>query len=360
MKNMDRLAARLLRWMLCWIAALAFVPSSAWATASCTVNYSSFTLTLPPSVAVARDLPNGSILTAWSLSPSKNDYWTCIVTGQVYTGTDFETAGVTTGGATVYTANYQGVDFEVYPTNVPGVGIAMGGYVIPNSLPAGPRTFSKLGRQWNNNGTIYNGGQLIVALVKIGDITPGTATGMVAQAFSWQTLTPPPAGDVPSAGVINFYITPVVITVLTCQTPDVTVPMGIQGPADLPSIGPAPSKVSSFNLSLNNCPGGTVVSGTSAGQIHSIQYRIDPSSGLIAGYSNVAALSGSPTAAGVGIQLYDNTGAVFPYSTYMTLNGFDSMNGGNYTIPMQARYYRTGTLSAGPANSTMTMTVLYQ
>lgn len=44
----------------------------------------------------------------------------------------------------------------------------------------------------------------------------------------------------------------------------------------------------------------------------------------------------------------------------MTLNGFDSTNGGNYTIPMQARYYRTGALGAGPANATMTMTVLYQ
>ncbi|WP_244817046.1 fimbrial protein [Caballeronia sp. Lep1P3] len=290
----------------------------------------------------------------------ESDYWTCIVSGSVYTGTDFETAGITTAGPTAYTLNYQGVNFEVYPTNVPGVGIAMGGYTIPNSLSSGPWPFSRLGRQWNANGTIYNGGQLIVALVKTGDITPGTVTGMVAQAFSWQTLTPPPAGNVPSAGVINFYVTPVVITVLTCQTPDVTVPMGIQGPADLPSIGPAPSKVASFNLSLNNCPGGTTVSGTSAGQIHSVQYRIDPSAGTIAGYTNVAALGGSPAAGGVGIQLYDSTGAVFPFATYRTLSGFDSTNGGSYSIPMTARYYRTGTLSAGPANATMTMTVQYQ
>ncbi|WP_250453298.1 fimbrial protein [Caballeronia sp. ATUFL_M2_KS44] len=360
MNNMNRLALTLLRRVMCWLAMLIFVPSSAWATASCTANYTSFTLTLPSTVAVARDLPNGSVLTTWSSSPSKNDYWTCIISGSVYNGTDFETAGITTAGPTTYNATYQGVAFQVYPTNVPGVGIAMGGYTIPDSTPYGPQTFRTMGRQWNRNGTIQNGGQLIVALVKTGDITPGTATGMIAQAFSWQTLTPPPAGDVPSAGIINFYITPVVITVLTCQTPDVNVPMGIQGPADLPNVGPAPSKVASFNLSLNNCPGGVPVAGTSAGQIHSIQYQIDPSNGQVSGFSNVAALSGSPAAGGVGVQLYDNTGAVFPFGTLRTLNGFDSSNGGSYAIPMTARYYRTGPLTAGPANATMTMTVLYQ
>ena len=360
MEYTNRIAVLLVRSVLCWVAALMFIPSSAWATANCTANYSSFTLTLPPTVAVPRDLPNGSMLTAWSLSTSKNDYWTCIVSGNVYTGTYFEAAGITTGGPTTYTASYQGVSFEVYRTNLPGVGMAMGGYVIPNSLPEGPRTFSKLGRQWNMNGTVYNGGQLIVALVKIGDITPGTVAGTIAQALSWQTLTPPPGGDVLSAGVIDFSMTPVVVTVLTCQTPDVTVPMGIQGPADLPSIGPSPNKVASFNLSLNNCPGGSPVAGTSAGQIHNIQYRIDPSSGTVSGYNNVAALSSNPAAGGVGIQLYDSTGAVFPFATYRTLNPFDSANGGDYTMPMTARYYRTGALSAGPANSTMTMTVLYQ
>ncbi|WP_370652252.1 fimbrial protein [Caballeronia sp. TF1N1] len=82
--------------------------------------------------------------------------------------------------------------------------------------------------------------------------------------------------------------------------------------------------------------------------------------GAVPGFSNVAALSGSPSAGGVGIQLYDSTGAVFPLSVYKTLSNFNSATGGTYNIPLTARYYRTGALTPGPANSTMTMTVLYQ
>ncbi|GAB5094653.1 fimbrial protein [Caballeronia sp. HLA56] len=360
MGTIDKVASALVRALLCWLVAWALLPANAYAdSATCRSNYSAFTLAMPAAVAVARDLPNGSILTAWSLSPLKSDYYTCTVVGSVYTGTDFETAGVTTDSRTTYTVTYNGVAFAVYPTTVPGIGIAMGGYVVPDGRQTNLRSFEKMGSQWNYPGTIYNGGQLIVALVKIGDVTPGTLSGTIAQAFSWQTLTPPPAGNVLSAGVIDFNITPVVITVLTCETPDVTVPMGTQGPADLPSVGAAPSKVIGFNLSFNNCPAGAAVPNTSAGLIHSVQYRIDPTNGTIAGFTDVAALNGSPSAGGVGIQLYDSTGSVFGFGVNRTLSGFDGTRNSSYTLPMTARYYRTGALSAGPANATMTLTVLY-
>jgi major type 1 subunit fimbrin (pilin) len=58
--------------------------------------------------------------------------------------------------------------------------------------------------------------------------------------------------------------------------------------------------------------------------------------------------------------LYDATGAVFPYATNKDLSGFNGTSGGNFDVTLTARYYRTGTLSSGQANSTMTLTAFYQ
>ncbi|WP_321952337.1 fimbrial protein [Paraburkholderia bannensis] len=337
---------------------LVFTSAGAWATSSCKANYSAFTLSLPATLAVARDVPNGSLLTAWVQTSQLTNYFTCTVTQQTYTGVDFESAGIVTSSPTAYTVSYNGNSVSVYPTNVPGIGIAMGGYINPGGWGwFGFLDFPRLGYKNNYNGTINNGGQLIVALVKIGDITPGTVGGLIAQAFSWEGTAGAPAGDNPAAGVINFSITPVAITVMTCTTPDVSVPMGTFKTTDFPGVGALSPNPAGFAIQLLNCPGGTAVSGTQAGQIHSIQYRIDPTSGTLA--TNVAALSGSPSATGVGIELFNSSGAVFPLSTNTTLSGYNSASGGSYSIPMTARYYRTGAITAGPANATMTLTVSY-
>ncbi|WP_213296949.1 fimbrial protein [Paraburkholderia sacchari] len=146
---------------------------------------------------------------------------------------------------------------------------------------------------------------------------------------------------------------------MTCTTPDVNVPMGTFKTADFPAIGSlSPGQAAPVNIQLLNCPGGAAVSGTQAGQIHSIQYRIDPTAGTLA--TNVAALTGTPSATGVGIQLFTASGGVFPLSTLQTLSGYNSATGGNYTIPLTARYYRTGPVTAGPADTAMTLTISYQ
>ncbi|WP_250494545.1 fimbrial protein [Caballeronia sp. GAWG1-1] len=359
MNHVKRIVLTFARLAVCSVLAVTMLPNNAKADVSCRSNYTSFTITMPGTVAVPRDLANGSMLTSWSMMPNTTNMYTCTSTNLTYSGIDFELAGMSST-MTSYKASYNGTVFPVYQTNLPGVGIAMGGNLNAHGRTAGPVGFNDMGFHWNSNGTNDNGGQLIVALVKIGDITPGTLSGLIAQGFSWEGAVSPPAGDNPASGVISFNITPVVVTVLTCQTPDKTIPMGIHGPSDLPTVGSTSSNPASFTLDLNNCPGGAPVAGLSVGQINSIQYRIDPSNGAVAGFTNVAALSGSPSAGGVGIQLYDSTGAVFPLSVYKTLSNFNSATGGSYNIPLTARYYRTGTLTPGPANSTMTMTVLYQ
>ncbi len=197
------------------------------------------------------------------------------------------------------------------------------------------------------------GGQVSVALIKTGNaITAGgTVSGTVAQIAPVADVTLPGQAD-------SYVITPVTIVPLTCTTPDVNIPMGTFKTTDFPSVGSLSPNPAGFAIQLLNCPGGTAVSGTQSGQIHSIQYRIDPTSGTVV--TNVAALTGSPSATGVGIELFNSSGAVFPLATATTLSGYNSTSGGSYSIPMTARYYRTGTVTAGPANSTMTLTVSYQ
>lgn len=349
------------RRLACCLAVLSLLPASAWASWSCDATGSPVTLQLPASVAVARDLPVGTMLTNWVSSTNVQKVFTC-TSSSTYVGITFWYAGMVPQGTnSVMTAKYNGVDFPVFPTNVAGVGIAMGGFAVANGKGGTVNPFAYFATN-NASGTNYGlGGQLTVALVKTGDITPGTVSGGVvssARVTIGGPSFPSSSGLVSDPPGVDYSITPVVITVLTCQTPDVEIPMGIHGP-DLPSVGSLSSNPAAFNISLKNCPGGTAVPGTQVGLINSIQYKIDPSNGTVPGFSNVAALSGNPSAGGVGIQLFDSTGAVFPLGVNQTLSGFNSTAGGNYSIPLTARYYRTGTLTTGPANTTMTVTMTY-
>jgi major type 1 subunit fimbrin (pilin) len=349
--------------------AMLIAPVSAWATASChSLPPLLYTLNFPASVAVARDLPNGSPLTGWVSTTSTSNYWTCDQSDKWYTGTDFEAAGIIPSAPTAYSRSYNGVAFPVYATNVPGVGMALGGFIYSGGQTFGPLEFPHLGYQWNQNGSaINNGGQLIGSLVKIGDITPGVVSGQIAQAFSWESATKQtPVGNLyPAAGVIDFNMTPVIITVLTCQTPDVTVDMGTHSSTEFPGVGAPSARSTTFNLSFNNCPAGiadSVDHTNLSGLIHSVQYRIDPISPdrLVASFSNVVALdTGAQQAGGIGIQLYDSTGAVFPLSTFRPLTGFNGTLASSYSVSMRASYFRTGVISPGTGNATMLMTVNY-
>ncbi len=107
----------------------------------------------------------------------------------------------------------------------------------------------------------------------------------------------------------------------------------------------------SFNLNLNNCPAG----------MNTVQYRVDPTTTVLNSSQSVVALDASSGASGIGVQLLNGAGAVFPLSTYQTYSGYSKSTGGSYSIAFKARYYQTGaTVGAGAANTSMTVTLLYQ
>jgi major type 1 subunit fimbrin (pilin) len=349
---------RRIRFLFALLAPLLFALLSgrSFASGSCSSGGGqAFTLTLPSTVSVPRDAPVGSLLTAWVSSPASTNLWTCTVSGGYIGYVAVLGPQFTTSAGQTYSSG--GVSYTVYQTNVTGVGIVVAarGYTSNSGWGAWQSASTGgTGIGWGIVSVSWTlGEQVQVALVKTGTVSAQgvVSGGIVATAY--------PAGGYGTPYTDSFAITPVTIVPMTCTTPDVNVPMGTFKTTDLPSIGSlSPGSAAPVNIELRDCPGGTAVPGTQAGQIHTIQYRIDPTAGTLA--TNVAALVGSPSAGGVGIRLFTSSGSVFPLSTLQTLSGYNSASGGRYPISLTARYYRTGTVTPGPANSTMTLSVLYQ
>ncbi len=183
---------------------------------------------------------------------------------------------------------------------------------------------------------------LSVQLLAIGSIRNGT------QAFSNPTISIWYGGL--NAAQLLLTQTSVQTLALACVTPDVVVSMGKH--MNLELTGPGTStRATGFSISLNNCPAG----------MDSIQYQIDPVTVVVDRGNSVVALDGSSTASGVGVQLLDSTGtAALPLSTPITFHEYNQGTGGSYSIPLNARYYQTGTsVGAGSANTSVTFSMIY-
>lgn len=337
--------------------------SGAWA--GCTGGGNTYTLAFPSKISVARDLPVGSLLTGWVTSP--------VVTDMSCSGSATINYGMAARvGSAFNTSSGQTSTYTVWNTNVPGVGIAVGwnfkfqtnncsygggwygwrsatapwwGFVCTNTTGSGS----------GSDGTGW-AAQVTAALVKTGATATGnTISGTVIEVVpEWNSKVQ--SGD-------SFVMTPVTIVPMTCSTPDVNVPMGTFKTTDFASVGSlSPGQAAPVNLQFTNCPGADRAStgAPGTGWINTVKYYIQPTTTVA---SNVGGLTtGAGAATGLGIQLFTSSGAVFPLGSGspQTLSGYNSGAGGSYTVPLTARYYRTGTVTAGTANATMTLYVSYQ
>lgn len=138
-------------------------------------------------------------------------------------------------------------------------------------------------------------------------------------------------------------------TSLTCNTPNITVPMGARKSSEFNGIGSRLSPVG-FAINLNACPAG----------IHTVKYRLDATTAITNSAASVVALSTDSIATGVGVQILDNLGNPFPLGVDTVLSNY-AATGGNYSIPLKAAYYQTaGTIKGGTANASLTFTMTYQ
>ncbi|KND59331.1 Fimbrial adhesin [Candidatus Burkholderia verschuerenii] len=296
----------------------------------CTYSYfggpQTISLTLPANFVVPRDLRVGStILTIkgpqWNTSMILGN---CSTAGTIYVD--------------LVTQPHANLGSNIYATNVPGVGVkalSNGGSAAPVSGSYGVVT----------QGNVYaaNNPASQLVFVKTGAITPGVIT----------------SADVPTIRNSldrNFTIFTtsisgnMTVTSGTCTTPDVSVPMGTYLTTELKGLNTTTTAVN-FNVALKACPAG----------MNSIAYRIDPVTTVINSANSVVALNAASTATGVGVQLLDSSGAVFPLSTQKTFSGYNSATGGDYALAFKARYYQTAaTLTPGTANTSMTVSMVYQ
>lgn len=312
-------------------------------------------LTLPSTLVVPRDAAVGTVLLNVGIAANSTGLITCSVSPQ--------TTGY--GVESMYTTQTTTSIANVYATNVPGIGIKVIGKnnqsgAVPNP-PSVYRFLTAVGAAAEY--TIDNswGYQLI----KTGPVTAGTLSFSGAVAASWISSSPTSvtgAGWVISPILVNsLYIngsTNVVIP--TCTTPNVNVAMPTIYKSALKGVGTS-AGTTSFNIALNNCPAG----------MNSIQYEINPATTVVSSADAVVALDGTSTASGVGVQLLDNDSnpltAAKGFQSMATLGSapgsgtYNPSTGGNYTIPLKARYYQTATtVSPGSVNTEMTFTMTYQ
>jgi major type 1 subunit fimbrin (pilin) len=318
------------RSMLLQLLTLVLLLSStkgAWASCSFASGFSTITINVPISgtYTLPRDVAVGTVITTFTWKPSNTNQQYAICNGS---GTRYWSLP-----STPYTPSVGGI----YPTNLAGIGVKVSNGVAGSVFPY------SLGYSGGSVGFTWGGQTLVYSLVVTASPTSGIISGSQLPTVQYRFDSAPIIYNASAVGSV-------VIQVAACTTPDVLVPLGTHSPTEMASLGAGTALVG-FSIKLNSCAAG----------MNSIKYRIDPVTTVINSGLSVVALDGSSSASGVGVQLLNSAGtAAFPLSSYQTFSGYSRTTGGTYSIPLNARYYRTGTITPGTANTSMTFTMQYQ
>ncbi|WP_225594954.1 fimbrial protein [Pseudomonas sp. PDM22] len=320
--------------------------NGAWANVTCSKTYGNgvVMLTLPSTIMVPRDATNGTMIGNW-VADWPTNMWSCRGTQDTDGVSMSLSAGSGVGASTGTTYSDGGRLYTVYKTNIPGIGIIVSG---GGRMGSNSSSYSSLPNYVSSypikTGTASADAGGRVALIKYGPLTNG---GGVIPGMTVVTSNISPTS---SSASMSWQTTATTILVGACETPNVIVPLGKHLRAEFSGIG-SYTRSTPFNISVNNCPAG----------LNGIQYKLDPMTTVVSSSQSVVALDSTSDATGVGVQLLDSNGTVFPLSTYKAFANYNSATGGSYAIPFQARYYQTGaTIGTGKANTGMTLTMLYQ
>ncbi|AKZ63398.1 hypothetical protein F506_12605 [Herbaspirillum hiltneri N3] len=150
------------------------------------------------------------------------------------------------------------------------------------------------------------------------------------------------------------------VTVPTCATPDVVIPMGNTNFSTFNGTGTMNDRWNNTTFNVNNCPVGLT-------QV-SIKFNT-PLAGWLDQDNGVFKLNNptsSTTAQGIGIQMSfgaNNTPVV--YNTAQPLSGYEAIKttGGSFSVPIGARYVKpasTTRLVAGQANGAVVFVMSYE
>ncbi|MGU3525446.1 fimbrial protein [Enterobacteriaceae bacterium C23F] len=336
----------------CFGLAILLLSSYSFASSNCTVVGSAHVINYG-AVVVQRDLAIGQPITSTIYGGYQKDYSCTTVNNIVFIGVKSyrSRASFTDGNIIVYT------------TNLPGVGIEIGGYGVSDGgnascyITQGCYPYS--GSDWQGlmgygctascNPQLYL--QPYFRLIKIGAIQSGGLTGQFAAAIAGERvfqggLTGKWYGEIP----ISFGSGSVTQVACSITTPSLTFPIGdILASSFGTSVGATPSAAQNTqNLGLN-CDAGANIN-------VSLQGTQNPDVST----TSVLALTGqgsADVASGVGVQLVYN-GSPLVLNNRIVLK---QSAGGQETFPITARYYQTKTaVTTGKANASATLDLTYQ
>ncbi|PRC93349.1 fimbrial protein [Solimicrobium silvestre] len=339
---------RVWRFSLIKICMLMLLLTSWQAFASCSQNPVAGTkfITAPGTISInpyqTNGLPvaNGTVLYTGTFTGNTGNFTvtcTAAFTGLLYQGIGTATA-------------------NVYPTSIPGIGMEIHntGSANDNLWPAAVTVASS---------TSYSStasAEVTLQLVKTGPITTGgTLSGTVGNYVI------PTQANYSIFPIALTGVTIVGLTQPTCVVTSTTINVALGNFAinHFPAIG-STSPPMPFNIQLV-CSGGPGVTTTTMSTV-----LTDATNS--ANTSNTLPLSASSTATGLGVQITYN-GAIVSYAADPSVNPVATFvppypnqvtlgtgENGTYNFPFYAHYIRTGTVTAGTANSSATFTIIYK
>lgn len=314
---------------------------------TCSTSTESTTLT-PQSVTIDRNLPVGSLIGSQLLSGTVQAF-KC--SNEIPMGL-YQEFGIKGYGTYATTINGR----RVYRTNIPGLGYSLG--ITDLTPPCANLTafidgLSTIDGNVDNRAICSKAGfpmsslnaQVRLDFYKTAQVM-GVGTVRARQVGAFILRTDQRKWIYPESA-INIAAFNVISNACTVTNTAISVPMGTVEKRAFGGTGtwPGDANTRSFSIPLN-CNAGTKVSIQIDGNAHNAAQ----------GVLNLNGSNGS--ALGVGIQLvYSN--APLPLAIPLALG--TAATDGAYNIPLQARYYQTGSnITPGLANASATFTMLYQ
>ncbi|GJL38561.1 hypothetical protein TUM17576_53810 [Enterobacter hormaechei] len=316
--------------------------------AGCTANPpTNFDITLPSKTfTVSRNQPPGPIGSElYFPGPGITNYASCALPNTTY-----ELIGFLSPMTKV---THPLLPDDVYKTSLEGIGFQIRS-VWSNSVIIGndPRLYFTIGPNYTGGGGGLWLSNIYIQFYVTGTVTNGDVTLPSPLVGGWVT-TSLSTSDGALFQNVNIKGGPITVNVAACKTPDIHVDLQKHASSDFPTVG-ATSPATPFNFEIQNCDP----------NINSVNYTFKPAPGVSLvsdGNSDQhITLDSASSASGVGIQVLYNNDTLVPFNSKITYTGYNKTTGGSYTIPMKARYIRTGAVTAGTANSAVEFIMTYE
>jgi type 1 fimbria pilin len=246
----------------------------------------------------------------------------------------------------------------VYPTGVPGIGYRIHYQVAPGTCGTA---------MWPTNCWFNNPGSggvaahtLAISFIKTGPISRGTLSGLFGSAdFRDTVVSPPSTAYLQYSWLGKSIIEPPAPTcAVNTSSINQSVALGSYRTTDFANVGSmTPAK--DFAIQFN-CSGGD------AGTVRDIYLTLTDST-VPSNRTNILNLTPSSTTSGLGVRIERSGGTPVSFGADSAaignpgqwLAGTVAQGTSTYSVPLRARFIRTGSVRPGSANAIATFTVAY-